>query len=135
MGVRVPARIQQRTADRLVKPTPDACWDWPMSVGSHGYGQIGFVENGKRTMVLIHRAMWEWANGPIPGDLTVDHLCKNRRCGNPAHLRLLPNEINARCQCDKTECPKGHAYAGGNLYVDPRGYRRCRACARARRAS
>ena len=28
----------------------------------------------------------------------------------------------------KTHCPHGHPYAGDNLYVDPSGYRRCRAC-------
>jgi hypothetical protein len=28
----------------------------------------------------------------------------------------------------KTHCPHGHELAGDNLYVDPRGRRRCRAC-------
>lgn len=28
----------------------------------------------------------------------------------------------------KTHCPKGHPYLGSNLYVDPKGNRRCRAC-------
>jgi len=33
----------------------------------------------------------------------------------------------------KTHCPKGHPYDGENLYVSPRGYRNCRACAREQR--
>jgi hypothetical protein len=56
---------------------------------------------------------------------------------NPAHLEpkgrgpnvlaslVAPTAVNAR----KTHCPKGHPYAGGNLYVKPRsGYRECRTC-------
>lgn len=30
------------------------------------------------------------------------------------------------------ECSRGHAMSGGNLYVSPKGYRNCRACARER---
>ncbi len=28
----------------------------------------------------------------------------------------------------KTHCPKGHPYLGSNLYVDPKGFRRCLEC-------
>ena len=28
----------------------------------------------------------------------------------------------------KTHCPKGHPYEADNLYIDPKGYRRCRTC-------
>lgn len=30
----------------------------------------------------------------------------------------------------KTHCPRGHPYSGHNLYVDPKGFRRCRQCKR-----
>jgi hypothetical protein len=30
----------------------------------------------------------------------------------------------------RTHCPKGHPYAGENLYVDPHGHRHCRICMR-----
>ena len=43
------------------------------SVGSHGYGQIGWHENGRRrVMALAHRVAWEAVHGPIPNGLTVD---------------------------------------------------------------
>jgi len=32
----------------------------------------------------------------------------------------------------KAHCPKGHEYTPENTYVDPEGWRRCRACKRAR---
>lgn len=30
----------------------------------------------------------------------------------------------------KPNCPRGHPYSGGNLYIDPRGRRVCRTCKR-----
>lgn len=37
---------------------------------------------------------------------------------------------NCRLPWSGQQCPNGHVYDVANLYVDPRGYRRCRACAR-----
>lgn len=50
-------------------------------------------EGGK--LVMRHRWFWELFNGPIPDDKEVDHLCKNRRCCNPNHLRLLERTEHA----------------------------------------
>lgn len=115
---------------------PDACWPWKLSVGSHGYGQVGWSLGPGAippiAMTTAHRVVWMRAFGPIPDDLTVDHRCHNLICCNPAHLRLLLNPDNARDngQLDKTHCPAGHAYDVENTYVDSKGYRHCRACGR-----
>jgi rhodanese-related sulfurtransferase len=108
------------------------------STGSHGYSQIGWYEPTARrsVMVLGHRAAWESANGPIPEGMTVDHMCRNRRCINVDHLRLLSNTDNARDNgmSRRTHCPSGHAYDETNTYVHPRtGHRSCRACASSKR--
>lgn len=106
------------------------------SVGSHGYGQIGWHENGRRVMALAHRVAWEAVHGPIPNGLTVDHICRNRRCINAAHLRLLSNVDNARDNgpARRTHCPAGHPHDDENTYIHPAtGHRRCRACAIDRR--
>ncbi len=79
---------------------------------------------------MAHRLTWAAYVGD-PGDHTVDHICRNRRCQNYVrHLRLLSNVENAtdNGQGRKTHCPAGHAYAGDNLYISPAGDRRCRAC-------
>lgn len=109
---------------------PDACWPWLKSTASHGYGQTW----DGTTVRLAHRVAWALTYGAIPADLTIDHLCHNRVCCNPAHLRLLSNVENATAnqQGTKTHCPRGHPYEGDNLktYTNPKGQtcRKCRAC-------
>ena len=88
-------------------------------------------------MVLAHRLAYELTIGDIPGDLTVDHLCRNRRCCNPAHLRLLTNEENGKLngQAVQTHCHNGHEFSPENTRLNSRGHRTCRACERAYAAS
>lgn len=117
---------------KVDKGNPDDCWCWKQSVASHGYGQTW---DGKHVLVA-HRVAWSLHHSQqVPEGLTVDHICRNRLCCNPNHLRLLSNQDNAtdNGQGRKTLCPAGHRYDGDNLYVDPKGHRRCRQCARDRR--
>ena len=84
------------------------------SVGSHGYAQVGWCEGGSTHATTAHRAAWVFANGQqIPGEMTVDHLCKNRKCVQPLHLRLLSNYENARRTRGRDwplgECAQGHS--------------------------
>lgn len=123
-------------ADRFwpkVEPT-GFCWNWTGSKEA-GYGRF----NIDRVPVPAHRFSYETLVGPIPADLHLDHLCRNRACVNPDHLEPVTNYQNmmrgfgiARRNAEVTHCPAGHEYAGENLYVNPtRGTRLCRACARA----
>lgn len=107
------------------------------ATGSHGYSQIGWWEDGRSRMVLAHRVAWEVANGPIPDAMTVDHTCRNRRCINVSHLRLLTNTENARLNGNKikTHCKRGHEFTPDNTRLDRRGHRRCRQCERSYRRS
>ena len=51
--------------------------------------------------------------GPVPVGYTLDHLCKQKRCVNPAHLRILPNGENARRTNGRDwplgQCVNGHS--------------------------
>lgn len=135
----VPLRVKVRFAEYVFAESrdPDACWEWPLSTASHGYGQIGWGVRPERGLVLTHRLAWLLFHGPIPAGMTVDHECRNRPCCNPAHLRLLTNIENARDNGNarKTHCPQGHPYNDENTWRTPRGHRQCRQCHRDRRAA
>lgn len=94
-SVPVPPRVAERAYTRKIVDD-NGCWISTYSTASHGYSQIGWQDGGKRWMVLGHRAAWVHVNGQVPLGLTIDHLCKQRRCVNPDHMRLLPNYENAR---------------------------------------
>ena len=107
------------------------CWPWTGALRGKGYGQ--FTLNGKN--VSPHRVMFESHVGKIPEGLCVDHLCYNRICCNPKHLRILtvgentlasPNTITNK-NSTKTHCPN----CGGDYFVQKTtGDRRCRSCMR-----
>jgi len=63
-------------------------------------------------MTTAHRAAWVAVHGQIPEGMTVDHICKVRRCVNVRHLRLLSNFENARRTNGNDwplgECVNGH---------------------------
>ena len=112
---------------------PNGCWLWTAGKFINGYGAFRL---GNRT-VYAHRFSYEALVGPIPPELQIDHLCRVRRCVNPAHLEpvtcrenTLRGDTSAAHNAAKTECPQGHPYDEENTYLDPKGGRRCRECAR-----
>lgn len=110
-----------------VTQSAEDCWLWKMSTGSHGYGQTW---DGERVL-LAHRVAWTLTHGPIEGDLTVDHVCRTRRCCNPSHLCLLSNIENATLNGNrvKTRCSNGHPFDDLNTWIDPgNGHRTCLTC-------
>lgn len=131
----IPERVVERVITNI--DVVGECWISRYSIGSHGYSQIGWKDGGRRFATLCHRVAWVHVFGPIPEGMTVDHICRQRRCVNPAHLRLLTNVDNARDNgmARRTACPAGHPYDDENTYRRANGHRQCRACATERRAA
>lgn len=107
----VPARVAERAFLRH-ETEASGCCPSTYSTASHGYAQIGWQDDGERHIVLAHRASWTHVNGQVPIGMTLDHTCKNRRCVNPQHLRLLSNYENSRRNSGGDwpigECGAGH---------------------------
>lgn len=71
---------------------PDACWIWRASFNPRGYAQ--FWDKGR--VLRAHRYAYELLVGPIPDGLQLDHLCRDKRCCNPAHLEPVTAKENVR---------------------------------------
>jgi hypothetical protein len=115
----------------------DECWPWTGAITHEGYGVLQF--GGEQ--VKAHRHAYEKMVGPVPDELTLDHVCHSsdpscflskrcphRRCVNPAHLEPVTNEENTRRgrRLAKTHCPRGHPY---DVVA---GVKKCRICHRDR---
>jgi hypothetical protein len=110
------------------------CWLWVRALTTAGYG-AWFRDGGR----LAHRIVYQRLVGPIPRGLTIDHLCRTRRCVNPDHLEpvsmrvnLLRGESPAALNARKARCIHGHLFDRANTYwyCDYRGrwMRQCRRC-------
>ena len=126
----IPQRVAARAATRFTRDEA-GCYVSTYSVGSHGYAQIGWSEHGGTRTVTAHRAAWVHAHGTqIPEGMTIDHLCKNSRCVNPNHLRLLSNYENAR-RTNGRDWPIGECINGqpnAYLKVFDKGRVHCALC-------
>lgn len=107
-------------------------WTGPLT---NGYGHTSY----KGIKGTAHRIMYQMYHGVLlpPGKQTpVDHLCRNRKCANPAHLEAVTLKTNllrgntiAASNAAKTRCPQGHEYDGRNT----RGNRICKTCMKQRK--
>ena len=120
--------IAQRFWEKVIKT--ETCWLWVATTATAGYGTFRV----QRRSIRAHRWAYEQLVGPIPKGLVTDHLCRVRRCVNPAHIELVTigenvlrgNAPSAR-QARQTHCKRGHELSVSNIYMYD-GARICRAC-------
>lgn len=79
------------------------CWLWTRSVQTAGYGQI--LVEGRRW--LAHRLIYTLLVGEIPEGMVVDHVCRTRRCVNPAHLQVVTVKQNCEHRAGSTSSESG----------------------------
>lgn len=89
-GVRRRGTALERLWQRVEKG--EGCWIWPDATNDAGYGQV----HHQGRVVYVHRLAYEQLVGPIPEGLVLDHLCRNTRCVNPAHLEPVTIGENVR---------------------------------------
>lgn len=67
--------------------------------GVHAKTGYGHFSIGNKTY-LAHRVSYELENGPIPGEMAIDHVyekgCRHRHCVKNAHLEAVTDAVNNR---------------------------------------
>lgn len=105
-------------------------WMWVGNVSPTGYGRMWGADHPW----LAHRLVWSVLRGDPPP--VLHHVCRVRRCVNPAHLTPIEPGEHTRLHHFSEVCSEGHPFTSENTYVrrDGRG-RQCRICkARRQRA-
>lgn len=70
----------------------DGCWEWQASLTGSGYGQFSIGYG--LSMRGAHRMSYELAYGDIPQGMDIDHVCHNKICVRPDHLRVATRKQN-----------------------------------------
>lgn len=126
----------------------DECWEWTRCLDAQGYGKFNIRARVNR---FAHRMAYELMVGPIPDGLVIDHLCRNPRCVNPAHLEAVTQEVNCQRRFavrrvpvvnmiqshrdpGRTHCKHGHELTEISIRISSNGGVYCRICQRRYRA-
>jgi hypothetical protein len=126
----LPDRLEKR-----INRDASGCWLWTGATAKNGYGWLHKTP--------AHRLVYETATGTyIPAGMDLDHLCRVRNCVNPEHLEPVTRSENLRRGMGaemlrqrfraQTHCRHGHEFTPGNTYINMKGHRCCRECARLR---
>lgn len=126
--------VEERFWQAVERAGEDECWQWLLAPTSRGYGRmqtpLGSSTPAHRISVLLH-------GRTIPPDHVVDHICRNRMCVNPSHLRIVTPKINSlensnslgAINARKTHCYRGHEYTPENTRMKGT-WRVCISCRR-----
>lgn len=113
-------------------PELGPCWEYGGYLNESGYGRA--VDRSRKS-ILVHRLSYVYFKGPIPGNLPLDHLCRNRKCFNPGHLEAVTHAENQRrgfspwgINARKTHCKNGHEFTLENTFEQYNGGRGCVTC-------
>lgn len=136
--MKISPTLADRFFKRVEKNGEGGCWIWIGAVQLNGYGVIPKGPHGTGNH-LAHRASWFLHYGEIPDGLVIDHLCRNKKCVNPFHLRVCTQRENVLCGISlsaknaiKVMCDNGHTLDDCYPIKSLNGNksRKCRVCQR-----
>lgn len=95
------------------------CWNWTSCLNQWGYGKLC----SRYKHWIAHRFSWSvFNNKEIPKGMFVLHSCDNRKCVNPAHLRLGTHKENMKDMVErKRSCIGDKNTSRKNPHLQVRG--------------
>ncbi len=112
----------------------NGCWFYNYGL-RNGYGQLKFHS---KTIRAHHFSLFIYKGINFQKEskrMVTDHICNNRSCVNPEHLRIITNKENvlrgksfAAKNAKKTHCSLGHEFSELSIYRQKNGSRACRFC-------
>lgn len=99
--------------DQKLTKRSDGCWIWTGSLTLAGHGQ--YRDKVKQTTCLVHRSMWEIANGPLPKGKRLRRLCTSPACCNPTHLTLMDSTTHHRAWKETSTMVRGSSHHNTHL--------------------
>lgn len=124
--------------ERVREAPTGKCWEW-LGYKRKGYGRFRHA----RKQISAHRFSYEMHVGAIGLGLVIDHICRNRGCVNPEHLRevtaaentlMAGSRATGALNKGKTHCKYGHEFTESNTGWNKYGNRWCKTCNRERHA-
>jgi hypothetical protein len=90
-------KLQRRFESKVTKLSASECWEWSGTKLPSGYGVVRYNKGYKKNFVyLAHRVSFAlYKNEKLVNGEVVDHVCRNRICVNPHHLRQMGIYENA----------------------------------------
>jgi hypothetical protein len=143
-----PEWLLEKVVPRIEMDPVTGCHVWLGGTNADGYGKVALPRSiatttaGNQVIVKVHRiAKIIDLDGPIQFGLTLDHVCRNRRCCNAGHLDVVtqgenivaPGSLHMEWQRSKTTCPRGHDLldpANWRPDTAAKGRRNCLTCKR-----
>lgn len=85
----------------IISKNPKDCWNWRGRRTSGGYASHLQKHRGKFKNFMAHRVSYMLHFGKIPEKMLIMHLCDNRICTNPFHLKAGTQGDNMRDMAKK----------------------------------
>lgn len=119
MTLTMPARITPNVMN--TEAYLSQCILWTGKIGKDGYGWMRVKDRKQPLRAHVYAVLQSGRD--IPKNMCVDHICRNRACINPKHLRVVTPRQNAYENsrnliienARKTHCSRGHELFGANL--------------------
>ena len=75
---------------KIKKDEETGCWEWIGKLHRHKYG----ITHQDGDSAWTHRLSFTHFVGPIPQYHVIDHICENKGCCNPEHLKAVTLSVN-----------------------------------------